>query len=724
MSLFSMKQFGAAVARWLCAVSLSASTMAFIGQAHGGVKRKPSVLILHTSTAATDTQAKLAATGLFGAVDLFNAAASELGTPTLAQMLPYDAVLVSPDYAEPFADNVALGNNLADYVDAGGGVVCNALATCTFAQLAGRWAPNYQVITPGAAPIYFSPQSIDFASVTDPNNQLLIGVGSFSCGAAPRAAQTAVSAGSTVIARWTNGGHVLAAMSNSLARVDLNIYAPSADAGLGFWNPSTDGTKLIANSLLAVIRPRVALVASTLSTTVFATVRNSLRIYAPLGIVDSFNTRDLTPTLDQLSRYDSLLLWSDVWPLDYIALGNVLADYVDRGGGVVMDSGMLGSFTSLGGRWQSGNYGLATSAPGAIGQCAAVYPGHPITQNLIFSAPNTDLLTPAPGAYSVATHVVSGQTRPTVLASSRFPNQVVLGYDVTSAIEPTLRMTGNALIYAAKPYITCVTTSLGFGEAADVRAKLLATKRFSGVGLVLADSSITVSSEVLKPFSGVLFWGMTAVGEAKETEIGNQLADFVDAGGGAVVAGDSILAGGPRPRGRWISQGYDITPDASLPLRISTPATLGAALEANHPVNGFVRKFEGNSTGRQATTPLLRGRTLLQWSDGTALASEHNFRRRIDVNVYPPSDSAIGGLWNHRTDGTWLMANALEYAVRHAPCPGDFNSDAVVDDTDFTLFIAAYTELVDPRGDLTGDGNTDDSDFTHFVNNYNRLLCP
>ena len=101
---------------WLtCLVPL----IGFVQPTEAGSKRKPSVLILHTSTPALDTQAKLAATGLFGAVDLFNAAASESATPSLAQLLPYDAVLVSPDYAEPFADNVALGNNLADYVDAG-----------------------------------------------------------------------------------------------------------------------------------------------------------------------------------------------------------------------------------------------------------------------------------------------------------------------------------------------------------------------------------------------------------------------------------------------------------------------------------------------------------------------------------------------------------------------------------------------------------------------------
>jgi hypothetical protein len=67
-------------------------------------------------------------------------------------------------------------------------------------------------------------------------------------------------------------------------------------------------------------------------------------------------------------------------------------------------------------------------------------------------------------------------------------------------------------------------------------------------------------------------------------------------------------------------------------------------------------------------------------------------------------------------------------------CPGDLNNDAFVDDTDFTIFAAAYNELVCPTlsnsfpagcpADLNADGFVDDSDFTYFVKAYDTLLCP
>lgn len=73
------------------------------------------ILILHADSCPPE--AELEARG-FTAVDLFNL---QGGTPTLAQLTPYDAVLVYTN--NPPADPVAAGNVLADYVDAGGGVV-------------------------------------------------------------------------------------------------------------------------------------------------------------------------------------------------------------------------------------------------------------------------------------------------------------------------------------------------------------------------------------------------------------------------------------------------------------------------------------------------------------------------------------------------------------------------------------------------------------------------
>ena len=65
-------------------------------------------------------------------------------------------------------------------------------------------------------------------------------------------------------------------------------------------------------------------------------------------------------------------------------------------------------------------------------------------------------------------------------------------------------------------------------------------------------------------------------------------------------------------------------------------------------------------------------------------------------------------------------------------CPGDINTDGVVDDTDFSIFAGAYNLLdcADPAmpagcpADINNDGMVDDSDFVIFVAAYNALLCP
>ena len=63
---------------------------------------------------------------------------------------------------------------------------------------------------------------------------------------------------------------------------------------------------------------------------------------------------------------------------------------------------------------------------------------------------------------------------------------------------------------------------------------------------------------------------------------------------------------------------------------------------------------------------------------------------------------------------------SLEVAVT---CAADFDGDNLVDDTDFTYFVASYNELLDARSDLNGDGVTDDADFSLFVVAYDNLLC-
>jgi hypothetical protein len=182
-----------------------------------------------------------------------------------------------------------------------------------------------------------------------------------------------------------------------------------------------------------------------------------------------------------------------------------------------------------------------------------------------------------------------------------------------------------------------------------------------------------------------------------------------------------------RPGGRWVTGGYDIVPSDALPnYTCSGPrAFLGTLPEPAHPIASFVRWFDGGAASCRATTnPLVRGREVLRWSDGRMLASVHNFRRRADLGFTQDSTLYSSNAWNKRCDGGRIIANAVDYTIFSEPCPGDFNGDGQVDDSDFVLFALYYNELTDPRGDLNGDNNTDDADFQVFAQAYNELLCP
>ncbi|MBS0190616.1 MAG: hypothetical protein U0573_01840 [Phycisphaerales bacterium] len=68
----------------------------------------------------------------------------------------------------------------------------------------------------------------------------------------------------------------------------------------------------------------------------------------------------------------------------------------------------------------------------------------------------------------------------------------------------------------------------------------------------------------------------------------------------------------------------------------------------------------------------------------------------------------------------------------HSACVCDLNGDALVEDSDFSIFVVAYNTLdcADPSmtpdcpADFNRDGLVDDSDFSIFVVAYDALLCP
>jgi hypothetical protein len=134
-------------------------------------------------------------------------------TPTLPELLPYSAVGVHSNYA--YADPAALGNVLADYVDAGGGVViCGS-------SFAAGWAMGGRVMTGGYATIGVGSNMQEGTTLGWHNagHPVMAGVGAV--GDWLYANGSFVSPDS--VARWTNGRPYVGVSTNQRV-VGVNSY--------------------------------------------------------------------------------------------------------------------------------------------------------------------------------------------------------------------------------------------------------------------------------------------------------------------------------------------------------------------------------------------------------------------------------------------------------------------------------------------------------------------
>jgi hypothetical protein len=188
-----------------------------------------------------DVQAKLIATGAFTKVDVFDAMTT---TPSVAELLAYDAVLAYSDFT--FADPVALGDNLASYYDAGGNVVTAVFATTdpNAWGLRGRFASDYMLVEqlPRVLP---GPDVLGL--IAEPGSPLLMDVTFFRADEAARS-PGGVKNGGIAVAYWEGGPPlVVRGVIAGRNRVDLNFFPPSSDAYEYGW--TGNGAELMRNAL-------------------------------------------------------------------------------------------------------------------------------------------------------------------------------------------------------------------------------------------------------------------------------------------------------------------------------------------------------------------------------------------------------------------------------------------------------------------------------------------
>jgi subtilisin-like proprotein convertase family protein len=202
----------------------------------------------------------------------------------------------------------------------------------------------------------------------------------------------------------------------------------------------------------------------------------------------------------------------------------------------------------------------------------------------------------------------------------------------------------------------------------DVKAKLVATGLFdeNNVDVYSAITPAPVPSlATLRQYNAILAYSNARFMDA--AAFGNVLADYLDSGGGVVLATDAFSPD-YGIAGRLQTAGY-------LPLTMGSalfsPAHLSLAMDLpGDPLLQSVRSLDSGANSFHNSVSLGVGATLVaHWNNGSPLIARKQLgdSRIVGLNFWPPSTDVDSYGWQTGTDGGRLMANALLWAANQAP---------------------------------------------------------
>lgn len=236
------------------------------------------------AASSTDLQTKLQATGAFSVVDFINANSAP---PTVATLRMYDAVVVYTYLSVP----ASVGDNLATYFDAGGGVVLadyEAQESGTY-QLSGRFQTAYAMSVPIASASFLR-TAVTLGTVNEPTSPLMNEVLTFGYSGSsplhlPASAFSRMENNPVVVAQFSDGSPAIVRGTTATGRalVEVNGFALSAAGNSTYgWTTASDGAKVFRNALLFSIPAPIVSVARQLdtgSTALYATSMGSTVTY-------------------------------------------------------------------------------------------------------------------------------------------------------------------------------------------------------------------------------------------------------------------------------------------------------------------------------------------------------------------------------------------------------------------------------------------------------------
>jgi hypothetical protein len=223
----------------------------------------------------------------------------------------------------------------------------------------------------------------------------------------------------------------------------------------------------------------------------------------------------------------------------------------------------------------------------------------------------------------------------------------------------------------------------------------------------------------LQGYQAVLTWAN--VGYPSNAAMGDVLADYVDAGGGVVVATFANASATLSLSGRWVSGGYESIIGGSG--QTQGAATLGTVHQPAHPIMAGVTSFDGGTSSYRPTmTNLTPGSvSIADWSDGRVLVAVGANPRSVGLGFYPPSSDCRVDFWASSTDGARLMANALLFAAQaggtcYANCDGS-TTPPVLNVNDFVCFQTSFA-AAEPYADCDHSTSLNVNDFVCFQTSF------
>lgn len=222
----------------------------------------------------------------------------------------------------------------------------------------------------------------------------------------------------------------------------------------------------------------------------------------------------------------------------------------------------------------------------------------------------------------------------------------------------------------------------------------------------------------LEAFDSVIVW--TNFTPTDPATFGDTLADYVDGGGGVVVA---VFANSSTTTDRDIAGRWRGNPEYEVIVprsgNRSGAASLGTILDPGHPImDGVASFFGGTSSFRPNATVLNPGATpIAEWDDGRVLVAVGANPKRVDLGFYPPPSTVSASFWDIGTDGDLMLVQSLLFAAGDTGCRADLDGDGVLTLFDFLAFQNLF-DSGDPLADFDGDGVLTLFDFLAFQNEF------